>query len=94
MAELTIRLRTDPTTGKKDILVDLRSDADALPHEHERDHRALVQKLIDGGLIRAEEVGQVVVEREPEATPQAAPEAAPEAAPAAAERASAAEWNG
>lgn len=64
MAEMTIRLRTDPATGKKDIIIDLRSDADALPHEHEQAHRALVQRLIEGGLVKAEELGQVVVERE------------------------------
>jgi hypothetical protein len=73
MAEMTIRLRTDPATGKKDIIIDLRSDADALPHEHEQQHRALVQRLIEGGLIKAEELGQVVVEREPEAAEAAPP---------------------
>ena len=92
MAEMTIRLRTDPTTGKRDIIVDLHSDADALPHEHEQQHRALVQKLIEGGLIHAEEVGQVIVEREPVAgLPESAIEA--ERAPAA-ERTAAAEGNG
>jgi hypothetical protein len=64
MAEMTIRLRTDPATGKKDIVISLRSDDDALPHEHEQQHRALVQKLIEGGLLKAEELGQVVVDRE------------------------------
>jgi hypothetical protein len=89
MAEMTIRLRTDPATGKKDIIIDLRSDADALPHEHERQHRALVQRLIEGGLIKAEELGQVVVEREEEA---AAP-APTLSEPPAAERPSQAEGN-
>src|SRR5438270_7386 len=64
---MTIRLRTDPATGKKDIVVSLRSDEDALPIEHEQQHRALVQRLIEGGLVKAEELGQVVVEREEEA---------------------------
>ena len=64
MPEMTIRLRTDPATGKKDIIIDLHSDSDALPHEHEQQHRALVQRLIEGGLVKAEELGQVVVERE------------------------------
>ena len=31
MAEMTIRLETDPNTGKKNIIVGLKSDADALP---------------------------------------------------------------
>lgn len=77
MAEMTIRLRTDPATGKKDIVVSLSSDADALPHEHEQQHRALVQKLIEGGLIQAEELGQVVVERLAEESEPAAPQALP-----------------
>ena len=66
MAEMTIRLRCDPATGKKDIIVSLRSDEDALPHEHEQQHKALVEKLIDGGLLKASEVGQIgeVLEQE------------------------------
>ena len=64
MAEMTIRLRCDPTTGKKDIIVSLRSDADALPHEHDQLHRQLVEKLIQGGLVGPSEVGQIIVERE------------------------------
>jgi len=69
MAELTIRLRVNPETGKKDIVIDLRSDADALPHEHEQQHRHLVQQLIEGGVISEGEVGQVIVERESEGAP-------------------------
>ncbi len=78
MAEMTIRLRTDPATGKKDIIIDLQSESDALPHEHEQQHRALVQKLIEGGLIKAEELGQIVVEREQEVAEPAAPASRPE----------------
>ena len=64
MAEMTIRLIPDSATGKKNIVISLRSDADALPHEHEQMHRTLVEKLVNGGLVKAEEVGQIVVERE------------------------------
>ena len=64
MAEMTIRLIPDPTTGKKNIIISLRSDEDALPHEHEQQHRALVDKLIEGGILKASELGKVVVERE------------------------------
>ena len=31
MAEMTIRLRCDPATGKNDIIISLRSDEDSLP---------------------------------------------------------------
>jgi FtsH ternary system domain X3-analog len=64
MAELTIRLRRDPETGKHDIIVDLESDRDALPHEHEQSHRELVEKLIGKN-----NVGKVIVEREEEKSP-------------------------
>jgi len=71
MAELTIRLRRDPETGKHDIIIDLESDRDALPHEHEQMHREAVEKLIGKN-----NVGKVIVEREREKAP-AAPQAAP-----------------
>ena len=64
MAEMTIRLVFDPSTGKRNIVVSLRSDEDALPHEHEEQHRVLVNKLVEGGVLAASEVGQVIVERE------------------------------
>jgi hypothetical protein len=72
MAELTLRLRRDPQTGKKDLIISLRSDEDALPHEHEQMHKALVDKLLAQGLLEAGELGQIVVERvskEAEAAP-------------------------
>jgi hypothetical protein len=64
MAEMTIRLRCDPATGKKDIIIDLKSDADALPLEHEQQHRALVDKLLEGGIVKADELGRIIVERD------------------------------
>ena len=64
MAEMTIRLIPDPDTGKKNIIISLRSDEDALPHEHEQMHRALADKLINGGIVKASELGQITVERE------------------------------
>ena len=69
MAELTIRLRKDPETGKHDILIDLQSDADALPHEHEQMHREAVEKLLGKGAV-----GKVVIDRERESV-SAAPQA-------------------
>jgi hypothetical protein len=67
MAEMTITLRIDPLTNKKDIIVTLRSDEDALPHEHEQLHRQLVDRLTEGGLLQAGEAGKLVIEREEEA---------------------------
>ena len=49
MAEMTIRLQIDPATGKKNIIVSLHSDQDALPHEHEQQHRTWWKSLSRGG---------------------------------------------
>lgn len=85
MATLTLRLEVDPVTKKKNVLVKLESDSDALPHEHEQAHKAIVEALLKGGTLKAEELGQVIITREgvipvkepskPDALP-AAPEAA------------------
>jgi FtsH ternary system domain X3-analog len=72
MPELTIRLQSDPVTGKKNIIISMRGDEDTLPHEHEQAHRALVDKLIQGGVVSAAEAGKIIVEREEE-KPQATP---------------------
>jgi hypothetical protein len=66
MAEITIRLIPDPQTGKKNVVISMRSDEDALPHEHEQQHRAIVDKLINGGIVKASELGKITVEREEE----------------------------
>ena len=64
MAEMIIQLQIDPETGKKNVIIRYSSDADALPMEHEEDHRRLVERLIEGGTLRAAELGKIVVERE------------------------------
>jgi hypothetical protein len=74
MAEVTIRLQTNPVTGKKDIIVSLGRDEDLLPHEHEQMHRALVEKLLNGGLAKAVELGEIVVERASESAARETPQ--------------------
>jgi hypothetical protein len=72
MAEITIRFRHNAATGKKELVVHLESDSDVLSHEHEGDHRALVEKLIgqkldaDTAVVveRVEKDGSVVQEGE------------------------------
>ena len=61
MAEMIIMLRRDPQTGKQSIIIKLNSDPDALPHEHEQMHRALVEKALGRKLEDCEEI---VIERE------------------------------
>ena len=64
MPELTIELRCDKQTGRRDIVVKLHDDEELLPHEHEQLHRRLVDRLVEGGLLRAGEAGELLVERE------------------------------
>jgi hypothetical protein len=64
MATLTLRLETDPVTRKKNVWVKYESDADALPLEHEQEHRRLLEALLAGGTLKAEELGTFTVERE------------------------------
>jgi hypothetical protein len=68
MADLILRLRVDPATGKRELVIDYASDADALPIEHEDAHRKLADQIVDGGLRS----GKVDVSRET-ATPADAP---------------------
>ena len=68
MATLTLRLETDPATKKKNIWIKYDSDSDALPMEHEEAHRKLVEALIAGGKVKAEDVGHIVIEREGQVT--------------------------
>ncbi|MBX3468513.1 MAG: hypothetical protein KF878_16695 [Planctomycetes bacterium] len=84
MGHIEIRFRMNMATGKKDIFIDLETDEDAMRHEHERDHRKIVERLIGQGLIEAEEVGEVKVERAAPGQPLEQPrEAPPERAPEA-----------
>jgi hypothetical protein len=59
MAEVTLRLRVDPATGKRELVVDYTSESDALPIEHEDEHRRLAAGAVDGGLTS----GKVTVSR-------------------------------
>ena len=69
MAKVTIRLTVDPKTRKKNIVISYEDDGSALPIEHEEEHRRIVDKLIEGGAIKAGELGKIVVEREQEKAP-------------------------
>jgi hypothetical protein len=60
MAEITIKFRRDGKTGKREIVIHLESEPDALPHEHEQDHKKLVESLTG---LKLDEDDTVVVER-------------------------------
>ena len=63
MAEISIRLIYNLDSGKKDIYIDLESDSDMLPIEHEDAHRDIIQNLIGQSVLTEDEAGEVVVRR-------------------------------
>ena len=67
MPDLILRLRVDPATGRREVVIDYTSDSDALPMEHEEEHKRLAQQVID---LRDE---RVEVSRETEAPVTQAP---------------------
>lgn len=64
MATLILRLEIDPSTKKKNVWVKYDSDSDALPMEHEEQHKKLVEALLAGGTVKPEELGTITIERE------------------------------
>mgnify|MGYP001596676650 CR=1 FL=1 len=64
MSTVTNRLIVDATTGKKNDVIAYQSDADAMPMEHEQDHKRIVDTLIEGGALSAADLGEVVIERD------------------------------
>ena len=91
MADLTLRLRVDPATGKRELVIDYTSDSDALPIEHEDAHRQLANRIVEGGLasdklaVTREAEGSTEVQTEVQTEAPAA-EAAPAAQPIASPR--------
>ena len=77
MGDITIRLQYNLKTGKKDVWIDLVSEPDSLPIEHEQDHRRIVEQLLGKGVLQADELGEIEVRRiQPEPASQADAEVA------------------
>ena len=65
MGEISIKFSYNRETGRTDLTIDYASDKSAMPHEHEERHEEIVDRLIEGGVIRREELGNVEVRRIP-----------------------------
>jgi hypothetical protein len=63
MAEIIISLRRT-AAGRHEVRIDYRSDDDAMPYEHEVEHRRLVAELIPGLEFTESRDAPVHVERE------------------------------
>ncbi len=64
MAELTISLSRDGPGGRLSIRIGYRADDDAIPFEHEIQHRQLVTELFPNLEITDDRDARVRVERE------------------------------
>jgi hypothetical protein len=63
MGEVTIRMISNSTTGKRDIYIEYESEDDALPHEHEKEHKGIIEQLMGKGILKPNELGEVKVGR-------------------------------
>lgn len=46
MPEAVLTLRLNPNTGERTLIINYESDTDAMPFEHEDEHRAFVEQLL------------------------------------------------
>lgn len=60
MADAILRLHVNPVTGRRVLAIDYTSDSDALPYEHEQEHKRIAGKVLEGGLKGS----KITVERE------------------------------
>lgn len=74
MAEITIRFRHNRVTGRRELVIHLESDSDVMQHEHEGDHRRLVENLI--GQKLSDDTDVIVQRVEKTSTPTELAEAA------------------
>jgi isochorismate hydrolase len=73
MPKMTIRLEIDQHNGKRNVVISYESEEDALPIEHEEEHRAMVEKIFGPGVLKAGEIGKIIVERGGNSAPQTTP---------------------
>lgn len=60
MAQITIKLRFNKQTGKKDIVVEYESDQDQTGWEHEKVHKRIVEELLGKDVLADPEYGEVI----------------------------------
>ena len=63
MSNVKIHIKINHETGLRDITIEYESDADSLPIEHEQRHMEIVHELVETGVLKAEDVGEISVDR-------------------------------
>lgn len=59
MAEIKIHFDMNLETGKKDFVIEYEDDGSMLPHEHDKKHKQIVEKLLGKGILRPDETGNI-----------------------------------
>lgn len=59
MAEIKIHFDMNLDTGKKDFVIEYEDDGSMLPHEHDRKHRQIVEKLLGKGILKPDQTGNI-----------------------------------
>lgn len=76
MAEVTLRLRRDPLTGARELVIDYESAPDDLGFEHEQAHREHVEAALGAAAASARRAPVTAEGEQRRAAEVATPEAA------------------
>jgi hypothetical protein len=60
LGQITIKLRANRETGKKDIVIEYESEEDMTGWEHEKRHKRILEDLVGQGVLEEGEFGEVV----------------------------------
>lgn len=64
MSKIILTLKKNSQDGKQELLIDYESDGDALPFEHEEDHKDLVMKVLESNGLKLSDMDSILVNRQ------------------------------
>ena len=63
MPKVILTLKKNSENGKQELLIDYESEGDALPFEHEEDHKDLVMKVLESNSLNLSDIDSILVNR-------------------------------
>ena len=63
MPKVILTLKKNSENGKQELLIDYESEGDALPFEHEEDHKDLVMKVLESNSLILSDIESILVNR-------------------------------
>lgn len=61
--KITVKMRHNALTGKKDITIEYEESDDVPQWKHDKQHKEIVEKLLGKGILKPDELGNVKVEQ-------------------------------